>query len=210
MQWRRSRDGSMSLPVGPRPKGVRLGVRYWTDDIINPEVPQGPQVSSGFPLLPSLLAGGLPIIGGLIQNIMANRQAERQMDFQREMSNTAYSRAARDMRRAGINPLLGFQGPASSPQGAQAQIGNMLAEGPSNAIAMRQQQLNLARLMLDSINSASLRGLRSDQAGLARASAGLTRAKGTSARQQANFDEWVGTLGPAARFVVMLINALRS
>lgn len=46
-------------------------------------------------------------------------QAGRQMDFQREMSNTAWQRAVQDMRLAGINPIMAAsQGGASTPGGA--------------------------------------------------------------------------------------------
>lgn len=47
------------------------------------------------------------------------QMAQRQEDFQREMSNSAYQRATTDMRAAGINPMLAYsQGGASSPSGA--------------------------------------------------------------------------------------------
>ena len=54
----------------------------------------------------------------------AASQAHWQMDFQREMSNTAYQRAVADMRAAGVNPMLSAHvGGASTPTGASASSG---------------------------------------------------------------------------------------
>lgn len=190
--------------TGPRPQGVRIGIRYEWDEELQQMVPVR---SSGFPTLPSVIAGGIPFVGGIIQNILQNRQAEKQMRFQREMSNTAYTRAAKDMRRAGINPLLGFQGPASSPQGAQAQIGNPLADSVSSALQMRNLQLQQADLMRRAIDSNTARALKRDQGALARANKGLVESRATSAKQVAEFDKWIGTLGPGMRFLAEMFRA---
>lgn len=47
------------------------------------------------------------------------QEASRQMDFQREMSNTQYQRAMADMRSSGLNPILAYsQGGAGNVGGA--------------------------------------------------------------------------------------------
>jgi len=80
----------------------------------------------------SLVSAGASLVGGLLNNNanknqaqIANQfsaqQSQAQMDFQREMSNTAYQRSTADLEAAGLNPMLAYsQGGASSPAGAAA------------------------------------------------------------------------------------------
>jgi hypothetical protein len=68
--------------------------------------------------------------------------AQQQMAFQKHMSNTAHQRAMRDLRKAGLNPILAARQPASSPTGAMGQV-------------FTYQHQNVARAAIDGYQIAS-------------------------------------------------------
>jgi len=75
-----------------------------------------------------LLQGGISYLGAKQANAANAKQAQQQMDFQREMSGTSYQRGIEDMKEAGLNPMLAYsQGGASSPGGASASIGDEIS-----------------------------------------------------------------------------------
>lgn len=94
-------------------------------------------------MLPLLLGAGVSgLLGGLMTNRASAKAAERQMDFQEEMSNTAYQRAVADMKAAGINPMLVSKvGGASTPPGAVPEIRDVVSSGMTSgaqAVGMAQ------------------------------------------------------------------------
>lgn len=73
-------------------------------------------------------------------NQMNRELAERQMEFQAKMSNTAHVREVRDLKKAGLNPILSMGGSgASTPSGASATMQNPMEGIAATALEMTSQ-----------------------------------------------------------------------
>jgi hypothetical protein len=78
-------------------------------------------------------------------NAFSAKQAQKQMDFQKDMSSTAYQRSMADMKTAGLNPMLAYsQGGASTPSGAMGSVQAAKVEsalGPAITTALEARRL---------------------------------------------------------------------
>ena len=95
-------------------------------------------------LTAALALGGISAYGGYRANQQTKASTARQMAFQERMSNTAHQRQMKDLRAAGINPMLSAKlGGASTPQGASytaRNIGADFGQGFSQGSSAMQSQ----------------------------------------------------------------------
>ena len=105
-----------------------------------------------------LISGAIGLLGAKSQRDTNRKQirlAQDQMDFQREMSNTAYQRAMADMKKAGINPIMVSKvGGASTPAGAMAQLKDPSLAGMQavNSASVVRQNLANTRMLEQEAN----------------------------------------------------------
>ena len=114
------------------------------------------------------------ILGGLLgykgqkdTNVASAQQAQKQMDFQRDMSNTAVQRRMADLKKAGINPILAGSKEASSPAGQQAPVGNKAQAAMNtamNAATLENLKAQNAKILAETVGIRQFNDLKSGPA----------------------------------------------
>lgn len=108
----------------------------------------------------AISSAGASLAGGLFSNHSAKREASRNRSFQERMSNTAHQREVKDLRAAGLNPILSAKGGANTPPGAMANITNSAKDAANTFNQARLIKEQLKNLQADT----DLKGEQATQA----------------------------------------------
>lgn len=94
-----------------------------------------------------IIGGAMSLVGGILGNRSARKQAAAQMAFQERMRATQYQTAVEDLKLAGLNPMLAYtNGGAGTPAGAMAQQSDVVTPAVNTALSARRNKAEVANM----------------------------------------------------------------
>jgi len=114
-------------------------------------------ISTGAMLGMAGISGLSSLAGGLLGNASAKREAARNRNFQLMMSSTAHQREVKDLRAAGLNPILSATGGpgASTGSGSTAQQDDVITPAVSSAISLIRTMAEATKLQAEALTEAN-------------------------------------------------------
>lgn len=110
-------------------------------------------------IFPGITAAG-SLAGGYMANEASAKEASKNRDWQKMMSDTAHRREVADLRAAGLNPILsgtGGSGATSAPSGSTAQQHDIVSPAISSALQTMNAMANAQKTLVDAYNEKNYR-----------------------------------------------------